>query len=66
VCELPKPAAKAIEYADQILDALDAAHREGMTHSDLKPACILVTKQGVKAPFGYVNRLSGVRMSEPM
>ncbi len=43
----PLPIEKAVEYAGQILDALDAAHRKGITHRDLKPANILVTKQGV-------------------
>ena len=38
----PLPAAKAVEYASQILDALDAAQRKGITHRDLKPANILV------------------------
>src|SRR5437867_530593 len=44
----PLPIEKAVEYAGQILDALDAAHRKGITHRDLKPANILVTKQGIK------------------
>ena len=44
----PLPLDKAVEYAGQILDALDAAHRKGITHRDLKPANILVTKQGIK------------------
>ncbi|HYW46383.1 MAG TPA: protein kinase [Bryobacteraceae bacterium] len=44
----PLPVEKAVEYAGQILEALDAAHRKGITHRDLKPANILVTKQGIK------------------
>ena len=44
----PLPLEKAIEYAGQILDALDAAHKKGITHRDLTPANILVTKQGIK------------------
>jgi Tol biopolymer transport system component len=44
----PLPVAKAVEYAGQILSALDAAHRKSITHRDLKPANILVTKQGIK------------------
>jgi len=33
----PLPVEKAVEYAGQILDAVDAAHRKGFTHRDLKP-----------------------------
>jgi Tol biopolymer transport system component/predicted Ser/Thr protein kinase len=53
----PLPLKEAAEYAGQILDALDAAHRRGITHRDLKLANILVTKQGVKLlDFGLAKR----------
>src|SRR2546422_686531 len=44
----PMPIEKAVECAGQILEALDAAHRKGITHRDLKPDNILATKQGIK------------------
>jgi tRNA A-37 threonylcarbamoyl transferase component Bud32/Tol biopolymer transport system component len=44
----PVPIARALELAEQILDALDAAHKKGVVHRDLKPANILLAKGGVK------------------
>ncbi len=56
----PLPVQKAVEYAKQILDALDAAHRKGIVHRDLKPSNILVGRQGVKLlDFGLAHLEGG-------
>jgi serine/threonine protein kinase len=44
----PLPMEQVLQYAIEISDALDKAHRNGITHRDLKPGNIMLTKSGTK------------------
>jgi eukaryotic-like serine/threonine-protein kinase len=44
----PLPAPQVLQYGTQIASALDKAHRNGVTHRDLKPGNIILTKSGAK------------------
>jgi serine/threonine protein kinase/tetratricopeptide (TPR) repeat protein len=42
----PLPLVTALDFAGQVVEALEAAHRQGIVHRDLKPANLKVTPEG--------------------
>jgi serine/threonine protein kinase len=53
----PLPIDEALRIATQVASALDAAHRKGVIHRDLKPGNVMLTRGGAKLlDFGLAKR----------
>jgi eukaryotic-like serine/threonine-protein kinase len=63
----PLSLAQVLQYAIEVSDALDKAHRKGITHRDLKPGNIMLTKSGTKLlDFGLAKLRRDAAHSAPL
>ena len=63
----PLPLEQVLQFAIEIADALDKAHRKGITHRDLKPGNIMLTKSGTKLlDFGLAKLKQEVAPATPV
>ncbi len=62
----PLPEPEAINYATQALAALDAAHRQGVVHRDIKPHNMVLTDEGrlKVTDFGIARAANTQQMTE--
>ncbi|MCC6929002.1 MAG: protein kinase [Gemmatimonadaceae bacterium] len=60
----PLPVGEVVHLAEEVADALDHAHRQGVIHRDIKPANILLEDEhAIVADFGIARAVS--RAAEP-
>ncbi|MDX6532426.1 MAG: eukaryotic-like serine/threonine-protein kinase [Gaiellales bacterium] len=62
----PLPEAEAVGYAQQVLQALEFAHRRGVIHRDIKPHNMMATPDGLVkvTDFGIARATNQVEMTE--
>src|SRR4051794_34413373 len=62
----PLPEAEAVGYAQQVLQALEFAHRRGVIHRDIKPHNMMLTPDGLLkvTDFGIARATNQAEMTE--
>jgi serine/threonine-protein kinase len=62
----PLPEAEAVGHAQQVLQALEFAHRRGVIHRDIKPHNMMLTEDGLLkvTDFGIARAANQVEMTE--
>ncbi|HEY4579631.1 MAG TPA: protein kinase [Candidatus Acidoferrales bacterium] len=62
----PLPVEQVLRYATEIADALDKAHRKGVTHRDIKPGNVMLIQSGTKLlDFGLAKLKQGAAPDIP-